>query len=590
MEQQYPIYDREFLAIIRGLRHWDYLLKGAAHPTLVITDHANLLFYRHLHRIGPHIAGYLAEQEQYNIQLVYRPSTSNRTDALSCHPDYATDPYNDKPVIALPEHLFVPLNTPTINLQAQLHKPVHVRTVSCHNPLGAESTDTPKEGVKATIWVANIDNDNINTDIEIEVLHMQGLKKHKDQLKQWNKAHSLKQRTGNRWWKGNALVVVGNDDLKRGVISLFHDSIAARHPGIAKTMTNIGQYYWWPGMCNHITQFIKGCATCQVNKVNMNLTKPPLFPIAPALEALPFQMIALDFITKLPELDSHNMILMITDHDCSKASIFIPCKETVDSEGVAQLYAQHVIPHYGTPKKVISDRDARFTSNFMTELCKLMGIKQNISTTYHPQTDGQSKRTNQSLEQYLHIVCANDQNSWARWLPFAQYARNSWPSSTIKKTLYELILGYMPTVYQPNRMTTVPGVSDRLQKIKEHREAALEALLRAQEKMSKEMKYKPFKENEKVWLEGTHLKLPYSTMKLAPRQYGPFKVVAKISDVTYRLDLPKGWRIHNVFHTSLLTLYKETTAHRPNFLEPPPDLIEGKPEWEVEQILRDRIY
>jgi hypothetical protein len=112
-------------------------------------------------------------------------------------------------------------------------------------------------------------------------------------------------------------------------------------------------------MRDHITQYIKGCATCQMNKVNTNPTKPPFYLITPVTDTLPFQTIALDFITKLPESDGYDTILTITDHDCSKASIFIPCKETIDSEGVAQLYAQHVVPHYGTPKKVISDRDTR---------------------------------------------------------------------------------------------------------------------------------------------------------------------------------------------------------------------------------------
>jgi len=108
--------------------------------------------------------------------------------------------------------------------------------------------------------------------------------------------------------------------------------------------------------------------------------------------------------------------------------------------------------------------------------------------------------------------------------------------------------------------------------------------------MVKETKYKPFKENDKVWLEGTHLQLPYKTMKLVPRRYGPFKVTAKVSDVAYRLKLPDNWKIHNIFHASLLTPYNETSAHGPNFLKPPPDLVEGEPEWEVEQILGDRTY
>jgi Chromo (CHRromatin Organisation MOdifier) domain len=108
--------------------------------------------------------------------------------------------------------------------------------------------------------------------------------------------------------------------------------------------------------------------------------------------------------------------------------------------------------------------------------------------------------------------------------------------------------------------------------------------------MTKETKYQPFKEGERVWLEGTHLKLPYETMKLAPRRYGPFHITSKVSDVAYRLKIPEKWKIHNVFHVSLLTPYKETEKHGPNFLEPPPDLIDGEEEWEVEEILGDWQY
>jgi len=327
-----------------------------------------------------------------------------------------------------------------------------------------------------------------------------------------------------------------------------------------------------------------------MNKVNTHLTKPPLYPITAVPDSLPFQTIALDFITKLLESLGHNTILTITDHDCSKASIFIPCKEAIDSEGVAKLYIQHVVPHYGLPKKIISDRDTRFTSNFTKELCCILGIKQNISTAYHPQTDGQSERTNQSLEQYLRIVCRQDQHAWAEWLPLAQYVRNSWPSSTTKKTPYELILRYTPNIHQPNRVTSVPGITKRLEQIKEHRLAVQHTLKQAQQRLIKETKYKPFNEGDKVWLEGTHLRLPYDTMKLAPRRYGPFEVAAKISDIAYRLKLPDMWKIHNVFHASLLTPYKEMDKHRPNFLEPPPDLIDGEEEWEIEKILRHRMY
>ena len=118
-EQHYPIYDHKFLVVICGLKHWDYLLKCAKYPVLIITDHANLTYYQHPHKIGQRVAGYIGEYKQYDIQLAYRPGASNRADVLSRRPDYAPDPYNDEPVVALPEHLFVPPNSPTIEFQTR---------------------------------------------------------------------------------------------------------------------------------------------------------------------------------------------------------------------------------------------------------------------------------------------------------------------------------------------------------------------------------------------------------------------------------------------------------------------------------------
>jgi len=266
--------------------------------------------------------------------------------------------------VALSEHLFVPPNTPTIELQT-----CPFRAQTLHFDAAGTETPDPEWDIDAAVHVSDIEDEILNNDIETEVLHMQARPKHCAQLETWRTAYNVEYRPGGLWWKGDALIVVENDNLRRGVIQLFHDSLPTGHPGIAKTTNAISRYYWWPGMKDYVTQYIKGCATCQMNKVNTNPTKPPLYPITPAPDALPFQTIALDFITKLPESHGHDTILTITDHDCSKASIFIPCKEAIDSEGVAKLYVQQVVPHYGLPKKIISDRDTQFTSNFTCKLC-----------------------------------------------------------------------------------------------------------------------------------------------------------------------------------------------------------------------------
>jgi len=305
-----------------------------------------------------------------------------------------------------------------------------------------------------SIRVFNIDSIHDNWDSKVKLAQYQ----QQSNLKKWATTHSLTLLDRTHWHHGTALVVVADNTLRRGVISLFHDHVTASHPGITKTLQLLSQYYWWPNMKTFITEYIRGCATCQMTKVNTRPNHPPLFPILPTEDAQPFETIAMDFIMKLPQSGGYDTILTIMDTDCSKASIFIPCHKAIDSEGVTLLYVNHIIPHYGIPQKIISDQDVRFISKFSSELCHLLSIKQNISMAYHPQTDGASERTNQTLEQYLRIFCSTQQNNWHAWLPLAQYTKNSWPSATMKKILFDLLIGYTPQIHQPTRKTDIPSI------------------------------------------------------------------------------------------------------------------------------------
>jgi len=170
--------------------------------------------------------------------------------------------------------------------------------------------------------------------------------------------------------------------------------------------------------------------------------------------------------------------------------------------------------------------------------------------------------------------------------------KNSWPSTTTKKAPFDLLVGYTPRIYQLTRSTDIPTLEKCLTNIKEAREAAQEAQHKVQDSWIKlKLRYRPFAIGDRVCLEGTNLNLPANiTLKLSPRQYGPFWVVAIISNATFKIELPSHWKIHDVFHTSLLTPYRETEAHGPNWIEPPPDIIEGEPEWEVEQVLQSRCF
>ena len=260
------------------------------------------------------------------------------------------------------------------------------------------------------------------------------------------------------------------------------------------------------------------------------------------------------------------------------------------SEEVARLFRDHAFPYTGIPKKIISDRDTRFTSQFFKELCDQLDIKQNVSLAYHPQTDGQSERTNQTLETILRIYCNHQQDNWADWLKIAQYVINCRPSSTTKKPPYELWMGFIPRTHQPTRTSNVPALEERKSKLLQARNDAQEAISKAQSLWQKSSHFLRYHVDQQVWLEGTHLRTTHPTHKLRAKRFGPFKVLEVLSPVTYRLELPVTWKIHNAFHAAVLHPYKEMAIHGPNFPEPPPDLIEGQEEWEVDNVLASRRF
>ncbi len=313
-------------------------------------------------------------------------------------------------------------------------------------------------------------------------------------------------------------------------------------------------------------------------------------PIFPKPEALPFETIALDFITKLPRSKGYDAILTVTDHDCTKAAIFIPCNEEISAEETALLYVNHVFLWFGLPSRVISDRDPRFTSKFMREVCSILGIAQNVSTAYHPRTDGQSEQTNQWLEQYLRFWAHERQDNWAPLLPLAEFAHNNWNHKGTRESPFFVMMGYNPRADWIDRPSPIPQVTLRLGQFKEARRHAQELMIKAQQSWVKHRDTPTYRVGDQVWLDGKHLRTNQATTKLAARRHGPFKVLEVLSPVNYRLELPTQWSIHPVFHIDLLTPYRETVTHGVNYQRPPPDLIEGKPEYEIEKIVDERHF
>ena len=169
--------------------------------------------------------------------------------------------------------------------------------------------------------------------------------------------------------KDRALAVL-SESIKGQILKEHYNYPTAGHPGTTTTYFSIRNRYWWPRLKEWVQQYVKDYGVCQQNKSNMRSQKPLLFPITSKKGAHPFEVITMDWITKLPPSFGHNSTLTITDYDCSKAVLLFPCKKTITTQGLAKLYFNKVFSHYRIPQKIISDQDTRLTSMWAHKICK----------------------------------------------------------------------------------------------------------------------------------------------------------------------------------------------------------------------------
>ena len=547
-ERNYEIYDRELLGIVRALEEWRHYLEGSGHPVTVFTDHKNLSYFREPHKLNRRQARWALFLSQFDLQLVHVPGRQMvQSDALSRRADLcpAKDHDNEDRTL-LPDNLFVRM------IDTELTTRFHAFAVK--DSLFTAVTTALENGSAPPL---------------------------KSQLSDWE------HRDGLIFYK-NRCYVPANDQLRRDLVRAYHYSKPAGHPGKYGTLELLRRDYWWPGMYTMVCRFVEGCGTCQANKPNRHPTTPPLNPIPATDVHYPFQQVSIDFITDLPISNGYDSIMVVVDHGLTKGVVFIPCNKTIDAPGTAQLYYEHVYRRFGLPTKIISDRGPQFRSAFSTELGRLLGITLSISTAYHPQSDGSTERVNQELELYLRIFIEDQPGDWANRLIDAEVAHNNRIHSARGTSPFQLMMGYaptlIPTAYPKTRKI---NIQEHLVSLQKARDEALAAHELARQIMAERITkhFVPFQKGQKVYLEGRNLKLRYANRKLAPKREGPFVITDVLNPLNYRLDLPRHWNIHPVFHASLLVPYHETDTHGPNHPRPPPDLIDGEEEYEVEAIL-----
>ncbi|GKC61116.1 putative nucleotidyltransferase, ribonuclease H [Tanacetum coccineum] len=332
-------------------------------------------------------------------------------------------------------------------------------------------------------------------------------------------------------WFEDRLCVPNDQALREKVMTEAHSSPFTIHPGSTKMYRDLKQYFWWNGMKQDVATFVSKCMTCQQVKIKHQRASGLLQPLE--IPMWKWDKISMDFVTGLPTTQKrHDAIWVVVDR-LTKSAHFLPIRK-----------------NYGINPK--------FTSRFWKGLQKAWGTRLKFSTAFHPQTDGQSERTIQTLEDMLRACALEWTGSWDEYLCLVEFAyNNSWHAS-IKATPFELLYG--ERILEGPEMIEVTN-----EKVAVAREKLKEAQTRQKSYADRHRRALEFQPGEHVFLKVSPTRGVRRfgiKGKLSPRFIGPFEILDRVGEVSYRLALPPQLsHVHNVFHVSLLRGYKYHPLH-----------------------------
>ncbi|KAG7594102.1 Integrase catalytic core [Arabidopsis thaliana x Arabidopsis arenosa] len=469
-EGNYPTHDLEMVAVVFALKIWRSYLYGA--KVQIFTDHKSLKYIFTQPDLNLRQRRWMELVADYDLDIAYHPGKANQVaDALSRRRCEVEAEKNQEALI---------------NMMGTLHLNALSKEFE---PLGLGAAD------------------------QADLLSRIRLAQEKDQdLNKWAENNKTEYQTSN-----NGTIVVNGrvcvpdiKELKEEILREAHQSRFSIHPGLHKMYHDLKRYYHWVGMKKDVARWVARCPTCQLVKAESQVPSG-------LVQSLPmpewkWDHVTMDFVTGLPRSPAkHDAVWVVVDR-LTKSAHFVAVSETDGAERIAAKYIEEIVRLHGVPVSIVSDRDTRFTSHFWKAFQKALGTRVNMSTAYHPQTDGQSERTIRTLEDMLRACTLDWGGSWEKHLTLVEFAYNNSYQASIGMSPYEALYGRAcrtPLCWTPvgERMLFGPKIVDETnEKMKFLKVKLKEAQDRQKSYADKRRKELEFKVGDLVYLKAVTYK------------------------------------------------------------------------------------
>lgn len=580
-ELNWEIHDKELFAIVYAFAKWRPELSTVRHRIQVYSDHRSLEYFMTTKVLNARQARWAEVMAPFNFRIEYTPGASNaRADILSRREQEvdsvkAAQKDNRSRILLGPERLHTRINSDLAVSYLKDH-PLQESTISAIAPLQDVMNLDSLELIEALL------QENRNSFIE----------ERKTLPKQYRIENGL-------LLYGDRLCVPIDSSLYTRLIREVHDQISSAHPSASKTYRLLSRRYHWKGMGATCERYVRNCVPCRRGHPRQNRLPGYLQPL-PAPDR-PMQHLCIDFKEFPRDRSGYDQVMVIIDR-LSKQATTIPCHKTIDARGMAALFIQWIYRFGHTPESIVSDRGPQFVSRFWSEFCRIIGVKVKLSTAYHKQTDGQTEIMNKYLDQRLRPFVSYYQDNWSELLPMIDRAQVTLPHDTLKMTPYQVLFGSEPRQSwdwaQPTKSTFSEILNDKealalATRMHDAWQEAKKNIEKAQDRMRSvvDRHRKPINwvVGDKVYLSTKNLTANRPSRKLSEQWEGPFEVLEQVGH-SYRLKLPHGSKIHDVFAPDVLCKDPSDPLPGQEAPKPPSTPIQGVEEWEVEEILASKLY